>query len=84
VSNDDVARYLGTGLGSSCRKVVLAHISQKNNHPELAVMTAERALEGQGRKGVELFLTSPDGSRWIDVEPPRIPRPAPPKQLRLF
>ena len=84
VSNDDVARYLGTGLGTSCRKVVLAHISQKNNHPELAGMTAERALERCARKGVQLLLTSADGSGWIDVEPPRIPRPAPPKQLPLF
>jgi phosphoribosyl 1,2-cyclic phosphodiesterase len=84
VSNDDVARYLGTGLGASCRKVVLAHISQKNNHPELAGMTAERALERRARKGVQLLLTGPDGSGWIDVEPPRIPRPAPPKQLPLF
>jgi len=84
VSNDDVARYLGTGLASSCRKVVLAHISQKNNHPELAGMTAERALERRARKGVDLFLTTPDGSGWIDVEPPRTPRAAPPKQLPLF
>jgi phosphoribosyl 1,2-cyclic phosphodiesterase len=84
VSNDDVGRYLAKGLGHACRKVVLAHISQKNNHPELAGMTAERALERRARKGVEVFLTTPDGTRFIDVEPPPTPTVGPAKQLSLF
>ena len=44
LSNGDVGRLLEQGLGPRCRKVVLAHLSRKNNHPELALMTSEEAL----------------------------------------
>ena len=37
LSNGDVGRLLEKGLGARCRKVVLAHLSRKNNHPELAL-----------------------------------------------
>jgi len=67
LSNGDVARYLERSLGSSCRHVVLAHLSQKNNHPELARHAAEEALGRAGRAAVTLELTSPDGTSWVDV-----------------
>ena len=84
VSNDDVARYLGSGLGESCRTVVLAHLSQKNNHPEVARMAAEVALRRRGRTEVQLELTSPEGTGWIAVSAPRPETPGPLRQLRLF
>jgi phosphoribosyl 1,2-cyclic phosphodiesterase len=83
LSNEDVGRYLGLGLGEACRTVVLAHLSQNNNHPELVRMTAEQALQRRGRKEVRLELTSAEGTGWLDLTPPAgAPRAA--KQLRLF
>lgn len=82
LSNGDVARYLGDGLGPACRAVVLAHLSQKNNHPELARKAAEEALARRGRTEVALTITDALGTGWIDVGP--APEPARPRQLRLF
>lgn len=85
LSNQDVARFLGDGLGARCRTLVLAHLSRSNNHPELCLMTAERALSVAGRDDVRLRLTPPEGTDWIAATSP--PAPAPPRlreQLRLF
>jgi len=84
VSNDDVARYLGSGLGEACRTVVLAHLSQTNNHPEAARMTAEVALRRRGRTEVQLELTSADGTGWISVGARPAETSGPRRQLRLF
>src|SRR4029078_288198 len=54
LSNDDIGRYLAQGLGEGCRTVVLAHLSQNNNHPELVRMMAEQALQRRGRSEVKL------------------------------
>jgi phosphoribosyl 1,2-cyclic phosphodiesterase len=83
LSNDDVARYLYRDLGESCRMVLLAHISQNNNHPELVRMTAEAALRRRGRTEVRLELASADGTPWIEVAPAADGARAP-RQLRLF
>jgi phosphoribosyl 1,2-cyclic phosphodiesterase len=45
LSNDNVARYLAEGFDGSARHVILAHLSKKNNLPELALISAQRALE---------------------------------------
>ena len=83
VSNGDVADYISRGLGETCRTLVLAHLSRKNNHPELARMSAEQALRRRGRTEVRLEIAEPDGMDWIPVTPP--PRAARrPEQLRLF
>jgi phosphoribosyl 1,2-cyclic phosphodiesterase len=85
VSNADVARYLATGLGPDCRTVVLAHLSQTNNHPELARGTAEESLRRSRRSGVRVELSGPEGTGWIDVTPVRTRRPPEhTAQLRLF
>jgi phosphoribosyl 1,2-cyclic phosphodiesterase len=84
LSNGDVARYLGDGLGESCRTVVLAHLSQKCNHPELARMAAEESLRRRGRTEVRLELTGPDGTDWIDVRASGRDVARRPGQLRLF
>ena len=36
---------------STLSAVVLAHLSEKNNHPDLARKSAERVVSGQGRRG---------------------------------
>jgi phosphoribosyl 1,2-cyclic phosphodiesterase len=83
LSNGDVAAFLSRGLGEACRAVVLAHLSQKNNHPEVARLSAESALRRRGRTEVRLEIAEPDGMDWVAVARPA-PPPARPKQLRLF
>jgi phosphoribosyl 1,2-cyclic phosphodiesterase len=84
LSNEDVARYLGNGLGEACRTLVLAHLSQNNNHPELARMSAEASLRRRGRTEVRLEITGPEGTDWIEVPPLAPPGSKGPVQLRLF
>jgi phosphoribosyl 1,2-cyclic phosphodiesterase len=83
LSNGDVGRFLSAGLGPSCRTVVLAHLSENSNHPEVARMCAEQSLAKGGRRDVRLELTTREGSEWIDVPPARAPSRAD-AQLRLF
>jgi phosphoribosyl 1,2-cyclic phosphodiesterase len=82
LGNGDVARYLGAGLPASCREVVLAHLSEKNNHPEVARMAAERALEAAGHSA-RLSLTDRDGTGWMDVVAASRPG-VPGGQMRLW
>lgn len=69
LSNGDVGRYLASGLGAVCRTVVLAHLSENTNHPEVARMCGEQSLQKAGRRDVRLELTTRDGTDWIDVMP---------------
>jgi phosphoribosyl 1,2-cyclic phosphodiesterase len=84
LSNGDVGRLLEKGLGAACRHVVLAHLSQKNNHPDLALQAAEEALSRAARRGVELTLADPDGTAWIAVRAARDADGRGRGQLRLF
>ena len=45
LSNESVARYLANEFDGRARHVVLAHLSRKNNLPELALESARKALE---------------------------------------
>jgi phosphoribosyl 1,2-cyclic phosphodiesterase len=45
LSNDGVAEYLRDGFDGRARNIILAHLSEKNNLPELARLSAQRALE---------------------------------------
>ncbi len=47
LSNDSVAEYLANGWDGRARHVLLAHLSKKNNLPELALLSAQRALESR-------------------------------------
>ena len=83
LSNGDVAHYLEHGLPEACETVVLAHLSRKNNHPEVARMSAEIALRRGGRGGVRLEMTGPEGTGWIEARTVRRPTAAV-GQMRLF
>jgi phosphoribosyl 1,2-cyclic phosphodiesterase len=84
LSNGDVGRYLERGLGEGCRKVVLAHLSQKNNHPELVLFAAEEGLRRGGRREVDLSVASAEGTGWVSVRSGRGRRSGEAGQLRLF
>jgi phosphoribosyl 1,2-cyclic phosphodiesterase len=84
LSNGDVGRLVERGLGEACRRVVLAHLSKTNNHPELALQAAEEALARSGRREVEVTLAPPDGTGWIAVRPARGTAARHDRQMRLF
>jgi phosphoribosyl 1,2-cyclic phosphodiesterase len=45
LSNDTVAQYLANDFDGKAAHVILAHLSKNNNLPELALLSAQRALE---------------------------------------
>ncbi len=48
-SNDEMARYLYEDFDGRAEHVVLAHLSQHTNHPEIARLAAIQALDARGR-----------------------------------
>jgi phosphoribosyl 1,2-cyclic phosphodiesterase len=85
LSNGDVGRFLESGLSARCRSVVLAHLSQKNNHPELVRMNAEQALARCGRTDVQLELCTSEGTGWVEAHAapmPTVPAPTVPTPAR--
>ena len=51
LSNDVVAKFFEESFDGQARYIVLAHLSENNNHPDLARMVSATALE---RKGFDL------------------------------
>ncbi len=47
LSNEAAAEYLENGYDGQAAYVILAHLSESNNLPDLARLTAERALNGR-------------------------------------
>ncbi len=47
LSNDSVAKFLENDFDGNAAHVVLAHLSKQNNLPELALLSARRALEAR-------------------------------------
>jgi phosphoribosyl 1,2-cyclic phosphodiesterase len=47
LSNDALADFLTSDYDGGAEFLILAHLSEKNNHPEIARITAERALAEQ-------------------------------------
>ena len=63
LSNDSVAQFLANDFDGCAALVVLAHLSKNNNLPELALLSAQRALEGRPglqRNETKLELAKPD------------------------
>ncbi|HEY6350338.1 MAG TPA: MBL fold metallo-hydrolase [Candidatus Angelobacter sp.] len=54
LSNSDLAKFLADEYDGGAVFIVLAHLSEENNHPELARQTATQALSGK----VNLFQAS--------------------------
>ena len=47
LSNDNVAEYLSCDFDGTAKHVVLAHLSRQHNIPDLALLSARRALEAR-------------------------------------
>ncbi|WP_276837664.1 MBL fold metallo-hydrolase [Anaerovibrio lipolyticus] len=65
LSNMDTAWTL-VHLKQKPQKVLLAHLSESNNLPELAMKTVRQILDQQGVKNMELILTAQD--RCVSVD----------------
>ena len=63
LSNDAVARYLTCDFDGSAAHVVLAHLSRQNNLPDLALLSAQKALEERFdmyRRQTKIEVARPD------------------------
>ena len=58
LSNAAVARFIREQYDGTADHVVLAHLSAKNNHPQIARQEAAGALRDRGLSGVRLTITS--------------------------
>jgi phosphoribosyl 1,2-cyclic phosphodiesterase len=56
LSNSMVSDYILDGMEPCVRTLVLAHLSEHNNHPAIAEMTAAQAISRRGM-ATELFVT---------------------------
>ena len=60
LSNTAVGRFIRDQYDGAASHVVLAHLSSKNNHPEIAKQEAARAMRDRGFNSVQLTVTSQD------------------------
>jgi phosphoribosyl 1,2-cyclic phosphodiesterase len=58
LSNRNTAEFLTEDFDGSAQVLVLAHLSENNNHPEIARMTAVEALQSRKNGSPELHLAS--------------------------
>ncbi len=100
LSNEQAAALVTAGASSRLKHLVLAHLSEDNNTPEVALREAERAVAEAGLSGVTLTVARQDcsigplkvgprphavTSRAARPRPARAPRPLPQQQqLGLF
>ena len=68
LDNDTAADILGDVVGRTTRAVVLAHLSETNNSPGLALGAARRRLDECGRRGTALHAAEQrHPSPWFEV-----------------
>ena len=65
LSNDAAAEALASVIGPATKEIVLAHLSEENNTPELAYNTSCEMLRRQGREDIHLQVAPAD--RAIDL-----------------
>jgi len=58
LSNDQAAEMLGLLVSPELHTVILAHLSQRNNTPDLAERSARAALMDAGREDVRILIAS--------------------------
>lgn len=62
LSNAEAASVLERTVDDACQAVILAHLSEKNNTPQLARRAAAQALDAAGRRRVTMRVASPRGA----------------------
>ena len=83
LSNEQAQQLVRATASQRLKHLVLAHLSQDNNTPELALEAAQEALHGAEATGVEVWVADqqiPLGP--LRISPPRGFRPAPPRRRR--
>ena len=60
LSNHAVGEFLGSEFDGGSQILVLAHLSEQNNHPEIVRLTASQALEGAGLAATRLVVAEQD------------------------
>jgi phosphoribosyl 1,2-cyclic phosphodiesterase len=65
LSNEQAAELAGRLRGGPLRQVIAAHLSQKNNRPELALQSLRAALGDEAELAV---ADARQGTRWIAVQ----------------
>lgn len=58
LSNKDCSYYLSKLIGSNTEKIILIHLSEENNKPEIALKTLIDTLEGNDLKIPDVFIAS--------------------------
>jgi phosphoribosyl 1,2-cyclic phosphodiesterase len=58
LSNRDLATFLREEYDGAAQVMVLAHLSEQNNHPQIAQMEAAAALEARSAPGFRLVVSS--------------------------
>ena len=58
LSNESSAYYLTKFIGSKTKKIVLAHLSEQNNDPELALSCLKRELEEHQKTFSNIVIAS--------------------------
>lgn len=61
LANEQSEEILAAGAPRALRTLVLAHLSRRNNAPELALAAARRGLARRGLAGVEVLVAPPRG-----------------------
>lgn len=67
LSNKTTAKYLSTVVGEKTKYVVLAHLSEKNNTEELALIATKERLESCEFSGEILIARQDTGSELLEV-----------------
>jgi phosphoribosyl 1,2-cyclic phosphodiesterase len=60
LSNDSLAEFLAGDYDGGAAFLILAHLSEHNNHPDLARVAAEKALGARVARGLRLELARQD------------------------
>jgi phosphoribosyl 1,2-cyclic phosphodiesterase len=60
LSNTAVSRFIREQFDGMAEYVLLAHLSERNNHPEIARQEAAQALRYRGLSKAKLEVTSQD------------------------
>lgn len=67
LSNEQAAQLLGQIASDRLQHLLVSHISDKNNHPDLALSALARVLEQSDCEPEIRVLSQEDGSPWLQV-----------------